>query len=219
MEENYEINSETLRSDLEEILDWLKDEIMVASKSVPITEQGKKGGASEFSQDIDAYDKLWKIYQAELSRDLDSDIRRAELDRKNCEYLESIAKRTEELKIKMKELDLKTEEFENVSRYRERELDLKHDEFKLKEEDAGLKDAEVRHGMRIKEREADVKEHEADIKERTAKENGRWWNKPIVQTAAVCATTLVVNGFAIYMNGSESPLKSIYEKWMVRPKF
>lgn len=218
MDENYEINSETLRNDLEEVLDWLKDEIMSAPKSVPFTEQGKKGGPSEFSQDVDAYEKIWKIYQTELSRDLDSDIKRAELDRKNCEYLESIAKRTEELKIKMKELDLKTSEFENLSRIRERELDLKHDEFKLKEEelDQRINDSECDRKLRYQE--LDVKEHEADIKEMTAKENGRWWNKPIVQTALICGTTLVVNGFAIYMNGSESPLKSIYEKWMVRPK-
>lgn len=218
MEENYEINSETLREGLEEVLDWLKDEIMSAPKSVPFTEQGKKSGPSEFSQDVDAYEKLWKIYQAEQSRDLDSDIKHADLDRKNCEYLESIAKRTEELKIKMKELDLKTEEFENMSRLKERELDLRHDEFKLKEDEVDLRADEFEGNAKARNRELEVKEREMYVKELTAKESSRWWNKPIVQTAIICGTTLVVNGFAIYMNGSESPLKSIYEKWMVRPR-
>lgn len=168
MEENYEIINETLRDGLEEVLDWLKDEIMSASKSTPFTEQGKKSGPSEFSQDVDAYEKLWKIYQAEQSRDLDSEIKHAEKDRKNCEYLEDVAQKNKELKLK--------------------------------------------------ERELEVKEREMYVKELSAKESSRWWNKPIVQTAIICGTTLVVNGFAIYMNGSESPLKSIYEKWMVRPR-
>ncbi len=168
MDENYEINSETLREGLEEVLDWLTDEIMSSDKSTPVTEQGKKSGPSEFSQNVDAYDKLWKIYQAELGRDLESDIKHAEKDRKNCEYLEEVSQKNRELKL------------------RERELELK--------------------------------EREMYVKELTAKESGRWWNKPIVQTALICGTTLVVNGFAIYMNGSESPLKSIYEKWMVRPR-
>lgn len=168
MEENYEITTETLREGLDEVLDWLKDEIMSASKNAPLTEQGKKSGPSEFSQDVDAYEKLWKIRQAELNRDLDSDIKHAEKDRKNCEYLEETAQKNKELNLK--------------------------------------------------ERELEVKEREMYVKELTAKESGRWWNKPIVQTALICGTTLVVNGFAIYMNGSESPLKSIYEKWMVRPR-
>ena len=168
MEENYEITTETLRTGLDEVLDWLKDEIKSASKNAPFTEQGKKSGPSEFSQDVDAYEKLWKIRQAELNRDLESDIKNAEKERKNCEYLEETAQKNKELKLK--------------------------------------------------ERELELKEREMYVKELSAKENCRWWNKPIAQTALVCLTTLAVNGVAIYMNGSESPLKSIYEKWMVRPR-
>ena len=199
MDENYEITSETLREELEETLDWLQTEVMAAPRSVAITD-GKKSGPSEFSQCVDAYEKLWKIYQAELNRDLDSDIKHTELDRKNCEYLESIAKRTAELKLKERELELREEE----SEFREKELDIKAE--------ASQSESKAR------DRELEVKERDMYVRELTAKEGCRWWNKPIAQTALVCLTTLAVNGVAIYMNGSESPLKSIYEKWMVRPR-
>ena len=168
MDENYEINTETLRTGLDEVLDWLKEEIMSSPKSAPFTEQGKKSGPSEFSQSVDAYEKLWKIRQAELNRDLESDIKHAEKERKNCEYLEEVAQKNKELKLK--------------------------------------------------ERELELKEREMYVKELTAKESCRWWNKPIVQTGLICGTTLVVNGFAIYLNTSETPLKSILEKWMIRPR-
>ncbi len=168
MEENYEITTETLREGLDEVLDWLKDEIMSAPKSAPFTEQGKKSGPSEFSQDVDAYEKLWKIRQAELNRDLEERIKTTEQERKNGEHLEEIARKTEEFKLRWKELELK--------------------------------------------------ERELDIREESAKESCRWWNKPLVQTGLICGTTLVVNGFAIYLNVSETPLKSILEKWMIRPR-
>ena len=168
MEENYEITTETLRTGLDEVLDWLKDEIISAPKSAPFTEQGKKSGPSEFSQDVDAYEKLWKIRQAELNRDLESDIKNAEKERKNCEYLEETAQKNKELKLK--------------------------------------------------ERELELKEREMYVKELSAKENCRWWNKPLVQTGAICATTLVVNGIALYFNASETPLKNIFSNWMIRPR-
>jgi hypothetical protein len=141
---------------------------MSAPKSAPFTEQGKKSGPSEFSQDVDAYEKLWKIRQAELNRDLEEKIKLTEQERKNGEHLEEIARKTEEFKLRWKELELK--------------------------------------------------ERELDIREESAKESCRWWNKPLVQTGLICGTTLVVNGFAIYLNVSETPLKSILEKWMIRPR-
>lgn len=168
MEENYEITTETLRTGLDEVLDWLKDEIMSAPKNAPFTEQGKKSGPSEFSQDVNAYVELWKIRQAELNRDLESDIKHAEKERKNCEYLEETAQKNKELKLK--------------------------------------------------ERELELKEREMYVKELSAKENCRWWNKPLVQTGAICATTLVVNGIALYFNASETPLKNIFSNWMIRPR-
>ena len=110
MEENYEITTETLREGLDEVLDWLKDEIMSSQKSVPFTEQGKKSGPSEFSQNVDAYEKLWKIRQAEENRDLESDIKHAEKDRKNCEYLEETAQKNKELNLREREIGLKERE-------------------------------------------------------------------------------------------------------------
>ena len=186
MEKNYEINEETLRCDLEEILDWLKEDLMTASKNVPITEQGKRAGSSEFSQVVDAYKKVWEIYQAKLDSDADIRIKQAEIDRKNCEYLENVAKRTEELKLREKEFELKSQEILDNARARNRELE--------------------------------VKDREADIKELSAKESGRWWNKPLVQTGMICLTTLTVNGIALYLNATEAPLKNIFERWMIRPK-
>lgn len=218
MEENYEITTETLRTGLDEVLDWLKDEIMSASKNAPFTEQGKKSGPSEFSQDVNAYVELWKIRQAELNRDLESDIKHAEIDRKNCEYLESIAKRTEELKLKARELDLRDEDSDNNSRIRNREIDIRADEFKLKEEELKLKAEESQNDSKTRARETELKEREMYVKELSAKENCRWWNKPLVQTGAICATTLVVNGIALYFNASETPLKNIFSNWMIRPR-
>lgn len=168
MEENYKITTESLREGLEEVLDYLQGGIMNASTSIPFDDQGKKRGPSEFSQCADAYKELWKIYQAELERDLDSDIKNAEKERKNCEYLEETAQKNKELKLK--------------------------------------------------ERELELKEREMYVKELSAKENCRWWNKPLVQTGAICATTLVVNGIALYFNASETPLKNIFSNWMIRPR-
>lgn len=184
MEENYEVNAETLRSDLEEVLSWLKGEIMSAPKSVPVTEQGKKAGNSEFSQDVDAYVKIWGVYQNELSRDIEYENQLAERERKNLEYLDNAEKNTRDFNIRTRDLDLKEQIFRDESRDRTRDLD--------------------------------IKERDIDIREMGARENGKWWNKPIVATAATCLTALTINGIAIYMNGSEAPLKSIYEKWMIR---
>lgn len=184
MEENYETNAETLRGELEEVIHWLKDEIMSSSKSVPVTEQGKKAGNSEFSQNVDAYIKAWGVYQTELSRDIEYENQLADRERKNCEYLENAAKNTREFEVRNKELELKERIFRDESRNRTCDLG--------------------------------IKEREADAHEMSARENSKWWNKPITQTLATCLTAFAINGVAIYMNGSEAPLKSIYEKWMIR---
>ncbi len=175
MNENYESieTKETImRDDLVELLTWLKDEITSAPVSV-ITESGEDGkkvkkSSSEFSQRVDAYDKIYKLYLADIDQEFDRYIKDAERERKNCEYLEDTDHKNKEIKLKTQELNLK--------------------------------------------------ERELEAKEISAKESGRWWNRPIVQTAMICGTTLVVNGVAIYLNASETPLKSIFEKWMIRPK-
>ena len=170
MNENYESN-ETMREDLVELLEWLKDEIMSAPTSTTVEsgEDGKKiRKSSEFSQRVDAYDKFYKLYLADQGQEFDHIIQDADRERKNCEYLEDTDHKNKEIKLKTRELD--------------------------------------------------IRERENDIKEMTAKESGRWWNKPIIQTAAVCGTTLIVNGVALYLNASEAPLKNIFERWMIRPK-
>ena len=166
MSDNYEsteIREETMRDDLVELLTWLKDEVMTAPVSVIESgEDGKrKKSSSEFSQRVDAYDKFYKLYLADMSQEFDRYIQDADRERKNCEYLE--------------------------------DTDHKNKEIKLKE-------------------------RELDIKEVSVSEGGRWWNKPLVQTAMICGTTLIVNCVALYMNASEAPLKSIYERWMIRPR-
>ena len=154
MSENYEsteIKEETMRDDLVELLTWLKDEVMTAP--VGVIESGEDGkrkkSSSEFSQRVDAYDKFYKLYLADMGQEFDHYIQDAD---------------------------------------RERNKELK------------------------------LKERELDIKEVSVSESGRWWNKPLAQTAMICGTTLIVNCVALYMNGSESPLKSIYERWMIRPR-
>lgn len=175
MNENYESTESrevTMRDDLEELLTWLKDEVMSAPTSV-IVESGEDGkkvkkSSSEFSQRVDAYDKIYKLYLADRGQEFDHYIQDADRERKNCEYLENTDQKNKEIKLKTRELDLK--------------------------------------------------ERETDIREIVAHADGKWWNRPIAQTGLVCLATFIVNGVAIYMNGSESPLKSIYERWMIRPK-
>ena len=161
--ESTEIKEETMRDDLVELLAWLKDEVMSAPTSVTesVEDGKKKKSSSEFSQRVDAYDKIYKLYLADMGQEFDHHIQDIDTERKNCEYLEDTDHKNKELKLKERELD---------------------------------------------------------IKETSAAESGRWWNKPIIQTAMICGTTLIVNGVALYMNASESPLKSIYERWMIRPR-
>ena len=160
--ESTETREETMRDDLVELLTWLKDEVMSAPTSVIESgEDGKKKKSSEFSQRVDAYDKIYKLYLADMGQEFDHYIQDVDRERKNCEYLE--------------------------------DTDHKNKEIKLKE-------------------------RELDIKESSARESGRWWNKPLAQTAMICGTTLIVNGIALRMNASEAPLKSIFERWMIRPR-
>ena len=167
MSENYEsteIKEETMRDDLMELLVWLKEEVRSAPTSI-VVESGedgkKKKSSSEFSQRVDAYDKIYKLYLADISQEFDYYIQNADRERKNCEYLEDTDHKNKELKLKERELD---------------------------------------------------------IKEASMTEGRSWWNKPIAQTALICGTTLIVNGVALYLNASETPLKSIFERWMVRPR-
>ena len=166
MSDNYEsteIKEETMRDDLVELLAWLKQEVKSAPTSVIESgEDGKrKKSSSEFSQRVDAYDKIYKLYLADMEQEFSNYIQDADRERKNCEYLE--------------------------------DTDHKNKEIKLKE-------------------------RELDIKEASARESGRWWNKPLAQTAMICGTTLIVNCVALRMNASEAPLKSIFERWMIRPR-
>jgi hypothetical protein len=174
MNENYEtvaVTDETMRNDLVELLTYLKQEVISAPTSVIVkSEDGKeiKRSSSEFSQRVEAYDKIYKLYLADIDQEFDRYIKDAERERKNCEYLEDTDHKNKEIGLKSRDLD--------------------------------------------------IKERELDAREISAKESGKWWNKPIAQTALICGTTLIVNGVAIYLNASETPLKSIFEKWMIRPR-
>ncbi len=88
----------------------------------------------------------------------------------------------------------------------------------IQDTDRERKNCEYLEDTDHKNKELKLKERELDIKESSARESGRWWNKPLVQTAMICGTTLIVNGIALRMNASEAPLKNIFERWMIRPR-
>lgn len=88
----------------------------------------------------------------------------------------------------------------------------------IQDTDRERKNCEYLEDTDHKNKELKLKERELDIKEVSVSESGRWWNKPLAQTAMICGTTLIVNCVALYMNASEAPLKSIFERWMIRPR-
>lgn len=88
----------------------------------------------------------------------------------------------------------------------------------IQDADRERKNCEYLEDTDHKNKELKLKERELDIKEVSIADGGRWWNKPLAQTAMICGTTLIVNGIALYMNASEAPLKSIFERWMIRPR-
>ncbi len=113
MNVDYAINEVTVENDLDELLTLLKSKIEETN-----AESGKN---SEFSQYGDLYEKLYKLRQADISQDFDQGIKDAERERKNCEYLEDVARKTEEIKLKNRELDLREREIA----VREREADIR----------------------------------------------------------------------------------------------
>lgn len=115
MNEDYAINEEvtTIESKLDELLVLLTDEIKDT--------KAESGKSSEFSQYVDGFDKLYKLRQADISRDFDQGIKDAERERKNCEYLEDVARKTEEIKLRNRELDLREREISA----KEREVDIR----------------------------------------------------------------------------------------------
>ncbi len=114
MDEYYVIDEgTTIESKLDELLDLL-------STNIKETE-AEAGKNSEFSQYVDGFKELYKLRQADISRDFDQGIQDAERERKNCEYLEDVARKTEEMKLRNRELDLKEREIA----VKEREADIK----------------------------------------------------------------------------------------------
>ena len=95
----------------------------------------------------------------------------------------------------------KCEYLETISQ-KTKELELKNEELKLRQKEF--------------ESMAKNRNRETDIREASAAENGKWWNKPIVATAMTCGTILTVNGIALYLNATETPLKNIFERWMLK---
>jgi len=106
MNENYDINEVATNNDLEELLEYFKSKILETE-----AESERNGKLSQY---IDGFDKVYKLMQADRNNEVEHDIKYAERDRKKCEYLESVARKTEEDKFKDRELNLK-----------ERELDIK----------------------------------------------------------------------------------------------
>ena len=178
MDEKKEI---TMRDDLLELLALTSEKIRNTDAETE-TDSKKR---SKYSQYIDGYDKLYKLLLADDGQAFDQYIQDSELERKKCEYLEDVARKTKELELRAKELELKEKELQELSKNRERENNLK--------------------------------EREIDIHEATAKDNGRWWNRPIVQTGLACFTIGVVNISGMIINTTEFPIKNIIEKWMQKP--
>ena len=113
MNEDYVINEEIIETKLDELL-----KILIAKITDDDAESDKDG---KFSKYVDEFKELYKLRQADFSRDFYQGIKDAERERKNCEYLEDVARKTEEMKLRNRELDLKEREIA----VKERETDIK----------------------------------------------------------------------------------------------
>ena len=113
MNEDYAINDVMIEDNLDELLKLLAEKIK--------NTDAESGKDSRLSQYIDGFDKFYKLRQADIDNDFDRGIKDAEKDRKNCEYLEDVARKTEEMKIRNRELDLREREIAA----KEREIDIK----------------------------------------------------------------------------------------------
>lgn len=113
MNEDYAINVETIESKLDELLI-----LLIAKITNEDAESDKDGKISKY---VDEFKELYKLRQADISRDFDQGIKDAERERKNCEYLEDVARKTEEIKLRNRELDLREREIV----VKEREVDIR----------------------------------------------------------------------------------------------
>ena len=127
-----EDNEITMRDDLVKLLDLMKEKIESTDAETELDPKKK----SKFSQYVDGYEKLYKLLLADTSQGFDQYIQEADKERRNCEYLEDVARKNRELDLKKKELEIREKEYLEAALDRKRDLEIKQQEVEIKEQSA-----------------------------------------------------------------------------------